>query len=129
MNLEILLPFRIFTEQSAVSRIVVETSNGSLGFLPNRLDCVAVLVPGILMYEASSVVTYVALDEGICVKAGAEVRISVRRALGGATLEELRDPVKRSFSVSDQRQRDVRVALSKMEAGLVGQLARMQHER
>jgi F-type H+-transporting ATPase subunit epsilon len=83
MNLKILLPFRIFAEQSAVSRMVVETSNGSFGLLPNRLDCVAVLVPGILMYEASSVVTYVALDEGVLVKAGADVRISVRRAVGG----------------------------------------------
>ena len=129
MNLEILLPFGIFAEQSAVSRMVVETSKGSLGLLPNRLDCAAVLVPGILMYEASSVVTYVALDEGVLVKAGADVRISVRRAVGGSNLEELRDLVQRSFAVTDQRQRDVRVALSKMEAGIVGQLSRWRHER
>ena len=129
MNLEILLPSRIFAEQSAVSRLVVETSNGSLGILPNRLDCAAVLVPGILIYEASSVVSYVALDEGILVKAGAEVRISVRRALAGSTLEELQETVKRRFSVTDQRQRDTRVALSKLEAGLVGRLARLQRER
>jgi F-type H+-transporting ATPase subunit epsilon len=129
MNLEILLPFRVFAEQSAVSRMVVETSNGSLGLLPNRLDCAAVLVPGILMYEASSIVTYVALDEGVLVKAGAEVRISVRRALGGSSLEELKDTVQRSFSVMDQRQRDVRMALSKLEAGLAGRLARLQHGR
>jgi F-type H+-transporting ATPase subunit epsilon len=129
MNLEILLPFRKFVEQSAVARIVVETSNGSLGLLPSRLDCAAVLVPGILMYEVSSVVTYVALDEGILVKTGGEVRISVRRALGGSTLEELQGTVKRSFSVTDQRQRDMRMALSKLESGLVGRLARLQHER
>jgi F-type H+-transporting ATPase subunit epsilon len=129
MNLEILLPFRIFAQQSAVSRMVVETSNGSLGLLPNRLDCAAALVPGILMYEASSVVTYVALDEGVLVKAGAHVRISVRRALGGSNLEELQEIVKRSFSVTDQRQREMRVALSKMEAGLMVRLARLPHER
>ncbi|MDB6085059.1 MAG: H+-transporting two-sector ATPase, delta/epsilon subunit [Gammaproteobacteria bacterium] len=129
MNLGILLPHRIFAEQSAVSRIVVETGNGSLGLLPNRLDCAAALVPGILMYEASSIVTYVAIDEGVLVKAGAEVRISVRRALGGTSLEELQATVRRSFLVMDQRQRDVRVALAKMEAGLMGQFARLQHER
>jgi F-type H+-transporting ATPase subunit epsilon len=129
MNLEILLPFKVFAEQPAVSRMVVETSKGSLGLLPNRLDCAAVLVPGILMYEASSVVTYVALDEGVLVKTGADVRISVRRAIGGSNLEELKDTVQRSFAVTDQRQRDVRVALSKMEAGIVGQLARWRHER
>jgi F-type H+-transporting ATPase subunit epsilon len=129
MNLEILLPHRIFAEQAAVSRIVVETGNGSLGLLPNRLDCAATLVPGILLYEVSSIVTYVAIDEGVLVKAGAEVRISVRRALEGTSLEELQATVRRSFLVMDQRQRDVRVALAKMEAGLMGQFARLQHER
>ena len=109
--------------------MVIETSCGSLGLLPNRLDCAAVLVPGILMYEASSVVTYVALDEGVLVKAGADVRISVRRAVGGANLEELKNTVERSFSVTDRRQRDVRVAMSKMEAGIVAQLGRWRHER
>ena len=81
------------------------------------------------MYEASSVVNYVALDEGVLVKTGADVRISVRRAVGGSNLEELKDTVQRSFAVTDQRQQDVRIALSKMEAGLVGQLSRWRHER
>jgi F-type H+-transporting ATPase subunit epsilon len=129
MNLEILLPYRIFAQREAVSRIVVETNNGSLGLLPNRLDCAAALVPGILIYEAASIVTYVALDEGVLVKAGAGVRISVRRAVGGSSLEELQDTVRRSFRVTDQRQRDVRAALGKMEAGLMGRLTRLQHGR
>lgn len=129
MNLEILLPYRVFAEQSEVSRIVAETSNGSLGLLPNRLDCAASLVPGILMYEACSIVSYVAIDDGILVKSGADVRISVRHAAGGASLAELQDTVRRSFSVMDQRQRDVRAAMAKMEAGLMGQLARLKHER
>ncbi len=129
MNLEILLPHRIFAQQNAVTRMVVETGNGSMGLLPHRLDCVAVLVPGILMYEASSIVNYVALDEGVLVKSGAEVRISVRRAVAGASLEELQATVRSSFLVKDQREQDVRLALAKMEAGLMGQFARMQHER
>jgi F-type H+-transporting ATPase subunit epsilon len=129
MNLEILLPHRVFAAQSAVSRIVVETSNGSLGLLPNRLDCAAALVPGILMYEAASIVTYVAVDEGVVVKTGGEVCISVRRAAGGANLAALRDTVHSSFLLMNQRQRDLRTALAKMEAGMLGQFARLQHER
>jgi F-type H+-transporting ATPase subunit epsilon len=128
MNLKILLPYRIFAEASAVSRMVVETGNGALGLLPNRLDCVAAVVPGILMYEATSIV-YVALDEGVLVKAGTEVRISVRRAVDGASLEELQGTVRNSFLLIDQRQRDMHAALAKMEAGLMGQLARLHHER
>ncbi len=51
MNLKILLPFEIFAETTGASRIVAETREGSFGLLPHRLDCVAVLVPGILIYE------------------------------------------------------------------------------
>lgn len=129
MNLKIMLPHRIFAEQGAVARMVVDTSAGSMGLLPNRLDCAATLVPGILVYETGSIMTYVALDEGVLVKAGAEVLISVRRAVTGAGLEELQATVRRSFLVVDQRQRDVQAALAKMEAGLMGGFARLGHER
>src|SRR6516225_1890670 len=49
MHLKILLPFQIFADESGVRRIVAETSAGSFGLLPHRLDCAAALVPGILL--------------------------------------------------------------------------------
>jgi F-type H+-transporting ATPase subunit epsilon len=70
MNLKILLPYRVFTQKSDVSRIVAETGNGSTGLLPHRLDCIAALVPGILLYTTPADGTvYVAVDEGVLVKA------------------------------------------------------------
>lgn len=126
MNLTILLPNRVFAEQQAVTHIVVETGNGSLGLLPNRLDCVADLVPGILMYEAGAEVRYVALDEGVLVKTGPDVHISVRRAVAGPDLPGLQATVRGSFQVMDERQRALRMALNKMEAGLMAQFARLQ---
>ena len=54
MNLKVLLPFRVFTETTGVSRIVVETAAGSFGLLPHRLNCVAALVPGIRTYETET---------------------------------------------------------------------------
>ena len=51
MNLKLLLPFQVFAEKAGVSRIVAETREGAFGLLPHRLDCVAALVPGILIYE------------------------------------------------------------------------------
>ena len=54
MNLKILLPFQIFAEKKGVSRIVAETREGSFGLLPHRLDCVAALEPGILIYETEA---------------------------------------------------------------------------
>ena len=74
MNLKVLLPFRIFAEKTGVSRIVAETREGSFGLLPHRLDCVAALAPGILIYENEAEgEVYVAVDEGVLVKTGLDV--------------------------------------------------------
>ena len=65
MNLRILLPFQIFAEKTGVLRIVAETSEGSFGILPHRLDCAAALVPGILTYWTDGGgPVYLAVDEG-----------------------------------------------------------------
>ena len=41
MNLKILLPFQVFADKTAVSRVVAESHDGSFGLLPHRLVCVA----------------------------------------------------------------------------------------
>jgi F-type H+-transporting ATPase subunit epsilon len=130
MNLKILLPYRIFAQKNDVSRIVAETGAGSLGLLPQRLDCVAALLPGILTYTTPQDGTiYVAVDEGVLVKSGAEVLVSVRRAVGGTDLRELHDSIKREFLVIDAQAREIRAAVAKMEAALVGRFATFQHGR
>jgi F0F1-type ATP synthase epsilon subunit len=81
MQLKVLLPSQIFADKTGVSRIVAETREGSFGLLPHRLDCVAALVPGILTYETQTDgEVFVAVDEGILVKTGSDVLVSVRRA-------------------------------------------------
>ena len=96
MNLKILLPFQIFAEKTGVARVVAQTREGSFGLLPHRLDCVAALAPGILTYETEADgEVFVAVDEGVLIKTGADVLVSVRRALGGADLGQLRAGVER----------------------------------
>jgi F-type H+-transporting ATPase subunit epsilon len=120
MNLKILLPFEIFAEKTGVSRIVAETSEGSFGLLPHRLDCVAALTPGILSYETErDGEVFVAVDEGVLVKTEADVLVSVRRALGGADLGKLRAAVEREFLVLDEQERSVRAVMAKMEVGFL----------
>src|ERR1035438_10846240 len=87
MNLKVLLPFRIFADKTGVSRIVAETREGSFGLLPHRLDCVAAITPGILIYENEAQdEVCVAVDEGVLVKTGLDVLVSVRNAIGGTNL-------------------------------------------
>lgn len=124
MNLKVLLPFQIFVEKTGVSRIVAETRTGSFGLLPHRLDCVAALAPGILIYETEAEgEIYVAVDEGVLVKTGLDVHVSVRNAIAGTDLNQLRKTVEVQFLNLDERERTVRVALAKMESGLIRRMA------
>ncbi len=128
MQLKIFLPFQIFAEKAGVSRIVAETYQGSIGFLPQRLDCVAALVPGILIFETEDQgEAYVAVDEGVLVKKGLEVLVSVRNAIGGDDLGLLREAVDREFRNLDEQEQSVRQVLAKMESVFIRRLVRSQH--
>jgi F-type H+-transporting ATPase subunit epsilon len=130
MNLKILVPFEVFAETGDVLRVVADTTDGSYGFLPHRLDCVAALVPGILSYEAKVGGTvYVGIDQGVLVKAGDQVTVSVRRAIGGSDLGQLKEAVVREFVTLDEQERNVRLAVAKMESGLMGRLAEFENDR
>lgn len=129
MTLKILLPFETFAVETGVLRIVAETHEGSVGFLPHRLDCVATLTPGILIYETDSGEAVVALDEGILVKTGSSVIVSVRRAIAGSDLNKLRDSVEREFIAVDEREQSMRSAMERLEIGFLRRFAAFQHER
>ena len=124
MNLKVLLPFQIFAEKTGVSRIVAETHEGSFGLLPHRLDCVAALAPGILIYETKTEgEAYVAVDEGVLVKTGSDVLVSVRNAIAGTNLGQLREAVQREFLHLDEQEKNVRSVLAKMEGDLMRRMA------
>jgi F-type H+-transporting ATPase subunit epsilon len=128
MTLKILLPFRIFAEQKAVTRIVAETRQGAFGLLPQRLDCVAALEPGILIYETDGEdEKYVALDEGVLVKTGQEVLVSVRNAIAGTDLRQLREAVEREFLTLDEQEQSLRSVMAKLESSFVRRFADFRH--
>ncbi len=129
MKLKVLLPFQVFAEKINVTRIVAETHQGSFGFLPHRLDCVAALVPGILVVETREEgEIYLAVDEGVLVKTGLEVFVSVRNAIGGAELGQLREAVEQEFLTLDEHEQSMRSVLARMESGFIRRLARFHHE-
>ena len=120
MTLRVLLPFEVFAQEQGVSSIVVETAQGSFGLLPQRLDCVAALVPGILSFESDSQgEVFVAVDEGVLVKTGSTVVVSVRRALRGKDLARLRDAVEQEFLTLDAQEEAMRAAMARLEAGFL----------
>jgi len=129
MNLKILLPFQVFAEHSDVTRIVAEAREGSFGLLPHRRDCVAALAPGILTYHSEAAgEVFVAVDEGVLVKTGQDVLVSVRQAIAGTDLGQLHATVKKEFLTLDQNEQNVRMAVAKIETGFLRRLATFQHE-
>lgn len=130
MQLKILLPSAVFLRSDDVDRIVAETHVGSFGILPHRRDCVAALAPGIFTYQQKNgPPVYLAVDEGVLVKVGAKVLVSVRRAVQGTDLGHLHDAVKRQFLTLNDQQRQVREALLKMESTFTDRLAEFAHDQ
>lgn len=120
MQLKILLPYGVFAEIKNVKRIVVETTDGSYGILPRRLDCTAALVTGILVYETEDEgEKYIAVNDGILIKAGAQVSISVRHAIGNAPLGKLRAMVEKEMVELDELEIHARNVMAKLETGFL----------
>ena len=128
MNLKILLPFQVFVQSTGVSRIVAENLDGSFGLLPHRLDCVAALAPGILIYENEGAgEIYVAVDEGVLLKIGLDVLVSVRNAIGGTDLGQLHQAVKSEFLKVHEGEQSARSVMARMESDFIRRLAGFDH--
>jgi F-type H+-transporting ATPase subunit epsilon len=71
---------------------------------------------------------YVAVDEGVLIKSGSEVHVSVRNAIGGTDLGQLREAVEREFLNLNEREQSVRAVMAKMESDFIRRLAEFQHD-
>ena len=69
-----------------------------------------------------------AVDEGVLVKTGQEVLISVRRAMGGTDLGQLRAAMAREFLELDAQERGLRSSLAKIESGVISRLVALHRD-
>ena len=136
MQLKVLLPTGIFLV-ARVKKVIAEAVNGSFCLLPNHIDFVTTLVPGILSFTSVSddsslhVVdekgdVYLAIDRGVLVKCGSEVLVATRQAIRGGKLSSLMQAVEENFQRLDEREKRSRSALAKLEAGFVRGFAEMR---
>lgn len=128
MQLKVFMPFAAFADIPSVLSIVAETTQGTLGILPNRLDCIAILDPGILSYSSTREgEQFIALDEGVLVKTGNTVLVSTRRAVGGKNLETLYKLVVEEFLLQDEQEINRQTTMLKLETGFLRRFAAFQH--
>lgn len=125
MSLTIQLPSRIFLDQKRVVRIAAESNRGCFSILPRRLDCLAALRPGILVYELEKGREFhVAVDKGVLVKSGFEVYVSVHNAIGDVPLEKLASVVQEQLKVTDEQEIALRNSISLLQGSLIGSFKR-----
>jgi F-type H+-transporting ATPase subunit epsilon len=126
MTLKILVPTGILIHQDA-ARITAEAPNGWFTLLPRHIDFVAALVPGILSFQPSEgPETFVALDEAVLVKRGAEVLVSARTGVYGLALDDLRRLLEERSHTVTGHDKVVRSAAARLEAALVRRFMEMQ---
>ena len=119
MRLKVLLPHEVLVDEDA-SKIIAEAENGSFCLKPRHVDFVAALAPGLLSFvDAAGGEVFLAVDEGILVKCGAEVLVSCRNAVRGEDLGQLQQIVDQRFTALDEQERLARSAVARLEAGMV----------
>lgn len=127
MKLKVLLPTEVFVDEE-VKKVTAEAGNGSFCLLPRHIDFVAALVPGLLSFETEmeGEEVFLAVAEGVLVKSGHEVLVSVRSAVKGGELGELRRIVEEKFKVLDDKEKTARTAMGRIEAGFVRRFLEVQ---
>ncbi len=125
MKLTVILPTGVLVDQEVI-KVTAEAENGSFCLLPRHIDFLAALVPGLLSFETETGdEEFLAIDEGVLVKCGAEVMVSTRNAVRGVPLGQLRQAVEKQFRVLDEKEQQARTVLTKLEADLVGRFIRL----
>jgi len=80
MNLKVLLPFQILPKRPACPALSPSRTKARLGSLPHRLGLRGDARPGNSdLCDETDGETYVAVDEGVLVKTGSDVLVSVRK--------------------------------------------------
>lgn len=119
MHLILMQPTEILVDQP-IAKLTAEGQNGEFCLLPNHVDIVAALVPGILAFALDDGTEHLwAVDEGILVKQGSTVRVAVRHGVPGNSLETLQQAVQQQFRQLEEREEQARSRLAKLESSFL----------
>jgi len=119
MNLRILLPTEVLAD-NRVSALTADAENGSFCLLPRHIDFVTALKPGVLTFlDDDDQERFAGLSDGILVKQGRDVLVSVEHGVLGDDLAELKHIVRERFSELDEQERVAVSAVARLEADFV----------
>ena len=118
MKVRILSPIGPVLDEEA-EKISFESLSGSRTFLPNHIDTVSALPPNIVSVRTTAHKDiYLACTQGVLVKQGSQVLISVHKAVIGNDLNNLATLIKTEFAQDEDNRRQVNTAIARLEAQL-----------
>lgn len=118
MRLTVNLPSQMLL-QAATDKVKAESPEGHFTLLPNHIDTATAIAPGIMSYvDESEDEKFLAVSEGLLVKNGDEVLVSVRAAVQGE-LGTLHTEVEKLIDTLDDTERKSRTNVARMEASFL----------
>ncbi len=117
MNLSIITPLEIFNLEN-VSKIKAEGLEGHFTILPKHADYVSSIVASIFSFEQNGKEYFFAVDSGILVKCGNNVNFSIRHAIKGDNLHDLKIQMDKYFKEMDEEEKKTKTALASLEGNI-----------
>ncbi|MDT3679304.1 MAG: F0F1 ATP synthase subunit epsilon [Burkholderiaceae bacterium] len=126
MKLLLSVPTGIILD-TRVTRVSAESDRGSFTLLPRHADGAMLLRPGLLSYTGEDgVEVFVAVDEGVLVKAGLDVRAACQRAVIAGDLQDARFALMRHLHERSEHERKTRSVLMALEADVLRRLGELR---
>jgi len=126
MNLKVLLPEKILLDET-VQGVVAEAEDGSFGILPRHVDFVTAVVPGIMTFiKENGEESFIATDEGILLKQGKKILVSVENAVRADKLGQLEQAVNNFLHSRGELEQRSRYALGLLEADFLRRFVEME---
>ncbi len=126
MRLLLTVPSGKLVDQQ-VARMSAESNHGSFTVLPRHADTALLLVPGLLSFhDERGEETFVAVDHGLLVKAGGQVRVACQRAVVSGDLGSAEAAVRSRFLTQGESDKRARTALLRLEAEILRRLGELR---
>ena len=129
LNLKVYVPDRLFLEET-ILKVKLIGKEGSFTILPKHLDYISSFNDGVLMYlDLENNKRYLAINQGILVKVGREVKLSLFHAIEGSDLNKLKENVKELALKSDElinKDKQLKTSLKNIEFFIFEKLMRLK---
>ncbi len=123
IHLKILIPSKVFFEENEIQSVMIDTNEGVYGILPNRLDFVAIMEPGILIYKKKAEgACYIAHDIGVAVKRGNNVTICTHNAIKEDELGKIKGSLLQELKRSEQSEMHIRKVIADLEKDIASHI-------